>query len=158
MFEFCQAEKRWQVHYRLVCSTFCSQKAFSKIWLKRNQTVLQVLKEDKKHFNVPCRQKTGHRDSPNKASYYFYDRLSWQLIGRQFSVFPSTLLILCWRRLIASSYRLKTISSPQNPLIPSPSDDGLWLVFYVFFMIEIFSLRGGLPRMQSMTLKYLSSG
>ena len=74
---------------------------------------------------VPCRQKTGQRDSPNKASYYFYDRLSWQLIGRQFSVFPSTLLILCWRRLIASSYRLKTISSPQNPLIPSPSDDGL---------------------------------
>ena len=77
----------------------------------------------------------------------------WQLIGRQFSVFPSTLFILCWRRLIASSYRLKTISSPQNQLIPSPSGDGQWLVFYVFFMIEIFSLRGGLPRMQSMTLK-----
>lgn len=73
---------------------------------------------------VPCRQRTGHRDSPSKASYYFYDRLSWQLIGRQFSVFPSTFFILCWRRLIASSYRLKTISSPQNPLIPSPSGDG----------------------------------
>lgn len=33
---------------------------------------------------VPCRQRTGHRDSPNKASYYFYDRLSlavdWQTI------------------------------------------------------------------------------
>lgn len=73
---------------------------------------------------VPCRQRTGHRDSPNKASYNFMIASHWQLIGRQFSVFPSTLFILCWRRLIAFSYRLKTISSPQNPLISSPSGDG----------------------------------
>ena len=197
MFEFCQAEKRWQVHYRLVCSTFCSQKAFSKIWLKRNQTILQVLKEDKKHFKMlfPAwpTTKTGCGSCPrnlrrpalpqwliistsHRMHLYHVDKKPviviplirlhtifmiashWQLIGRQFSVFPSTLFILCWRRLIASSYRLKTISSPKKPLISSPSGDGQWLVFYVFFMIEIFSLRGGLPRMQSMTLKYLSSG
>ena len=145
MFEFCQTEKRWQVHYRLVCSTFCSQKAFQKsVWkeirqyfkylkrIKAFQNALSCMTNNKNRMwimstklgtasfasivnyldvaqdaTVPCRQRTGHRDSPNKASYYFYDRLSWQLIGRQFSVFPSTLLILCWRRLFASSYRLK---------------------------------------------------
>ena len=98
---------------------------------------------------VPCRQRTGHRDSPNKASYYFYDCLSLAVDWQTIFCIPSTLFILCWRRLIAFSYRLKTISSPQNPLIPSPSGDGQWLVFYVFFMIEIFRLRGGLPRNDS---------
>lgn len=196
MFEFCQTEKRWQVHYRLVCSTFCSQKAFQKsVWkeirqyfkylkrIKAFQNALSCMTNNKNRMwimstklgtasfasivnnldvaqdaTVPCRQRTGHRDSPNKASYYFYDRLSLAVDWETIFCISFHLFILCWRRLIASSYRLKTISSPQNPLIPSPSGDGQWLVFYVFFMIEIFSLRGGLPRMQSMTLKYLSSG
>ena len=196
MFEFCQAEKRWQVHYRLVCSTFCSQKAFQKSVWKEIRQYFKYLKRIKAFQNaLSCMTNNKNRmwimstklETASFASIVNYLDVArmhlyhvdkepviviplirlhtifmiashWQLIGRQFSVFPSTLFILCWRRLIASSYRLKTISSPQNPLIPSPSGDGQWLVFYVFFMIEIFSLRGGLPRMQSMTLKYLSSG
>ena len=122
MFEFCQTEKRWQVHYRLVCSTFCSQKAFQKsVWkeirqyfkylkrIKAFQNALSCMTNNKNRMwimstklgtasfasivnyldvaqdaTVPCRQRTGHRDSPNKASYYFYNRLSlavdWETI------------------------------------------------------------------------------
>ena len=128
MFEFCQTEKRWQVHYRLVCSTFCSQKAFQKSVWKEIRQYFKYLKRIKAFQNaLSCMTNNKNRmwimstklETASFASIVNYLDVArmhlyhvdkepviviplirlhtifmiashWQLIGRQFSVFPST--------------------------------------------------------------------